>query len=38
MLWKILKKYGILKETITILLKKMYTDIKIKLGIAKLLL
>ena len=34
MLWKILKKYGIPTETIAII-KKMYTDIKIKLGIEK---
>ena len=34
MLWKILKKYGIPTETIAII-KKTYTDIKIKLGIEK---
>ena len=36
MLWKIQKKYGITKETIIrVVIKKMYTDIKIKLGIEK---
>ncbi|MCP4744834.1 MAG: reverse transcriptase family protein, partial [Desulfobacteraceae bacterium] len=34
MLWKILKKYGIPDETI-IVIKKMYTNINIKLGIEK---
>ena len=34
MLWKILKKYGVPTATIAII-KKMYTDIRIKLGIEK---
>ena len=34
MLWKILKKYGIPPRTIMVI-KKMYTNIKIKLGIEK---
>ena len=35
MLWKILKKYGIPKERTIMVIKKMYTQIKIKLGIEK---
>jgi hypothetical protein len=32
MLWQILEKYGIPKETISVI-KKMYTDVRIKLSI-----